>query len=1070
MSSVHEVVALIEELYSPRPTRDVNEIQHSLQGIQKSNEGLLLSNALLIDDTFSTNVKYFGALTLAVQANVFHDHLKSQDIGFKIFRQNVAFLVKYVELAVSDPKKLAANAIVIKKLMSNLSSLFVTINNDDTTSETDFTRSWNNPINTLIQLLVAYNQMGPDQRQLCVSIDDNESVNKIFLDALNTELPYTQLIEFISTSTVCNQMILLFTEIIVEDLTKFQTKKLSMSSIHSVVHVHLYITTMALINFNLTSNNTAGNVDSLFNCVTAWVNYISLSRQVSPDGKMDLSEMFSNLINRMLQSNEQSDGYSVAEKIISIFENVFANDPLLMSYELRSTIEAIFLGVSRNGPSADLSQNQWMLQYMNYLVTNEMFAELKELAVCICDFLQINILDVCNKLFTTIQSQESMNNGYTEEYIKVLLQMTNFPLLPVLQEGFSSKMVDFWLDLSEAYANLALESLKPNAPQTSTEIFQQVINIYIPKISLANKKTFLEMNEDRSTINEFEDFRTAVADLTQSVWLVLGNENLTNILIAGVGMNEITSQDQLFQIETMGYLLEKLVKDINIPESLWILDVLEAAKYLSTNVQTLLRTGLDNDGPLSIDFVRSSTTLMSALSGFYKENPEQISPCIELLFQGLQKCTIGSNHYNKIESMLVKTISTLCSVCRKELSPFLEHFITFLQDTMKPGANYSEFSKRSLTRSIGYIIQGEFEKGPNVQGEGLTKLITLFNELVDQALVANDFPIQEKQNYIHGILECISELGSGLMYPGEIEDPAALQLLPQYHQFWSEDPLGLRNTVMHMMEKTLQNPYFQKSSVLIEVSCLILGKSLSLPNDEPFFLRFPMAEVMKFILTHLQTSDISTSLPFFIYLLEQLFSSYKDSITVEDFNFVFEKMVVSNYHTTISHDPDLLQTSVNYVNSILDTKPGIAVFSTYWTTFILPEFLKLLSHKEKFTIVAVNKFWAKVINNKKYTQEELATTRQQMASLGQELTLQVMSGLYHTQRSDLNAYTELVRALVAKFPIEMKNWLTTVLPTIVNKPEANEKLINKLFITRGSRAAGNVLLTWWLECSGLPGY
>lgn len=1071
MSSVHEVVALIEELYSPRPTRDINEIQHSLQGIQKSNEGLLLSNALLADDSFSTNVKYFGALTLAVQANVFHDHLKSQDIGFKIFRQNISFLVKYVELAVSDPKSLSANAIVIKKLMSNLSSLFVTINNDDTSSETDFTSSWNNPINTLIHLLIAYNHMGPEQKQLCVSTDDHEQLNKLILDSLNAELPYTQLIEFINTSSVCNQLILLFTEIIVEDLTKFQTKKLSMSSIHSVVHVHLYITTMALINFNLTNNNNTDNVDNLFNCVTAWINYISVSRQVSPDGKMDLTEMFTNLINCMVNSNEQTDGYTTAEKIISIFENVFANDPLLMGYELRATLEAIFLGVSRNGSSADVTQNQWMLQYMNHLVTNEMYTELKELAVCICDFLQINILDVCNKLFTTIQSQESMNSGYTEEYIKVLLQMTNFPLMPVLQEGFSSKMVDFWLDLSESYANLALESLKPNAPEVSTHIFQQVINIYIPKISLANKNSFLEMDEDKSTINEFEDFRTAVADLTQSLWLVLGNENLTNILIAGVGSDAITSQDQLFQIETMAYLLEKLVKDINIPESLWILDVLEAAKYLSTNVQTLLRTGLDNVGPLSIDFVRSGTSLMSALSGFYKENPEQISPCIELLFQGLEKCASGSDHYNKIESMIVKTISTLCSVCRKELSPFLQHFLSFLENMLKPGTNFSEFTKRSLTRSIGYIIQGEFEKGPSVQGEGISKLISLFDNLVDQALGANDFPIQEKQNYVHGILECISELGSGLMYPGEIEDPTALQLLPQYQQFWSQDPLGLRNKTMNIIEKVLQNPYFQKSSVIIEVSCLILGKSLSLPDDEPFFLRYPMSEVMSFILNHLQTSDISTSLPFFIYLLENLFSCYKSVITVEDFSFVFEKVIVSNYNNTILHDPDLLQTSINYVNSILDTKPGVAVFSPYWTSFILPEFLKLLQHKEKFTIVAANKFWTKMINNKKYTQDELNTTRHQIVSLGQDLTTQVMSALHHTQRSDLNAYTELIRALVAKFPMEMKSWLSTTLPALVpSKPEANEKLINKLFITRGSRAAGNVLLTWWLECSGLPGY
>lgn len=46
-----------------------------------------------------------------------------------------------------------------------------------------------------------------------------------------------------------------------------------------------------------------------------------------------------------------------------------------MSYDLRQQIECIFLGVVRpdSGITDISNKNSWMLQYMNYLVTNDFF-------------------------------------------------------------------------------------------------------------------------------------------------------------------------------------------------------------------------------------------------------------------------------------------------------------------------------------------------------------------------------------------------------------------------------------------------------------------------------------------------------------------------------------------------------------------------------------------------------------------------------------------------------------------------------------------------------------------------
>ena len=116
MSSIHEVVALIEELYSPHPKHDVNQIQQSLQSIQKSEQGFHLANELLSDDKYSANVKYFGALTLTVQLNTWGEN--DYETLWNVFRSNLLYLTKFSTLYVSNPNMYGQSLIIIKKLMS----------------------------------------------------------------------------------------------------------------------------------------------------------------------------------------------------------------------------------------------------------------------------------------------------------------------------------------------------------------------------------------------------------------------------------------------------------------------------------------------------------------------------------------------------------------------------------------------------------------------------------------------------------------------------------------------------------------------------------------------------------------------------------------------------------------------------------------------------------------------------------------------------------------------------------------------------------------------------------------
>lgn len=1088
MSNIQEVVALIEALYSPGAAVDVNQVQQQLQAIQKSPDGFQLANQLLVEPSFSANVKYFGALTFAVQL---HAGTMSYAVLWGLFRANLLHLTRLCGQYTADPRSNAALMLAIKKLMSNLSLIYVNINEADHPSEAEaVVTQWNNPINTFVRLLSIFGQNAMAAGGW-TDIDNQEMV-QLLHQAINCQVNYDELHKFIAATPATNELTLVFTEIIVEDLTKYQSRKHSVTKVHQLVHEHLYISTMALLNINLTMQLSHHNPnklyisDSAFNCATAWINYITMTRHLASNTSMDLSEIFQNLLNVMCQSTEQTDGFHIAEKVLTILGNVFANDPTLMSFDLRQQCEAIFLGISRVADAnVDTSKNAWMLQYMNYLVTNEMTTELKDLVICIVDYLQISNLDVCNKLFTTVHSNDA---SISQEYIRVLLQMTNFPLVPVQQEFFSVRMVDFWSDLADTYVNLPNEVLLPNSTQIGIDIFQQVINIYLPKISLENKRKIIEEDEhDDSSVHEFDDFRSAVIDLSQSLWVILGNQFLTNNLIAGVGSADASlipengKAEGFFQIEAMSYLANSLMSDMTLSQSPWIQQILAKNKFFISNVLLLFKLGIQMEVSnkttmlLKIDMVRTSTHMIGTLAGHLKNSPQDLSQCIEVLFQGLDSCSRSSSPNktldDKIEVMVIKAISIICDICREQLSQqYLDNFIGVFTSLLQPDATVSGFTRSRLAKSIGYIIECRVQNGPEEQAKYIVQIMDMIEGFIHQSLAAPAEVQYDRKDYVLNLLTCISEFGTAMTHDEDFEHPLLVQNLQQFHQFWTTDPFMCRKKLLALIGSILSNNLYNKDSSFVEVCCLILGKALTLPDEDPHFLRYPMADIMNVVLKYVSVVELGTALPFFIYLLERLVIQYKNQFTTDQFDFLFNELFVKYYPNVISRDPDLLQMTVNFIVTLLNKAPRLVLMCNSFSTFMIPEFLKLLPSNEKFTIVAITKFWTNIINNRRYTQEDQQIARQVILANGQQLVYQTMYGLFHTQRSDLNSYTDLIRGLVAKFPMETKTWLVNALPQICDKPATHEAFVNKLFVTRGSRAAGSVILTWWLDCTSLPSY
>ncbi|SCU84578.1 LAFA_0D10748g1_1 [Lachancea sp. 'fantastica'] len=1053
MDGLHQAVNLIESLYAPQPPSDVNEIQQQLQAVQRSDHGLELGIQLLSDEKASTNVQYFGALTLAVQ---FHTS-NSTDRVLELLKLNMYHLARRSQLFITKSRLYETRMIVIKKLMSNAAQIFFRINSGDVSTGGSSVDRWKNPLETFCAL-VSHSTLTP------------ENIDEIFAHAESQTIPYDHLIQLITSAPEFNTLAMLFSEVLIEDLVKHQSVKVGVSRLHGVVHEHLYISSISIINYNLqqlvvafhnNSKERPSLADNVFRCVAAWVNYTIMARTKS-QGHMDLSETFELLI-QLMCLHDSAQNFLYSENVVAILGDVFGNDPTMLNYELRSNVEGIFLGVQKSGTN-NAAGHEWMLQYMNHLVVNEMHEELKELALCVVDFLQISNLDVCNKLFTTISSSDSHN---LDQYIKVLLQMTNFTLTPVLEEFFSVRMVDFWLDLCDGYNNLVRETFKPDTPALATNLFSQVVQIYLPKIQLSVKQRILREGEDETLVHEFDDFRNAVLDLLESMWVVLGNEKLTDILIVSIGQLIPTSGDELFQVEAMCFCLEKLLSDMNLSESPMLCGVLDANGAFLDNVLLLIQTGGQQKSAangkeaqmLSCDFVKTGTSMVATVANYIKNDVQHLRNCMDVLFKSLDQCANADATDSKIELFITRCITKMCETSRAELISYLPTVLQIQESMMHQSSKVSDYTKQKFTCCVGYFIQDCIREGPERQAHYLANVINAIQSEISKN--SND------RDHVLCLLHCVSELASALVIPSDVVEDMLPAQLTHSNEYWAADPLQLRSTVLELLESVLAQ--YGNDAEFVERTCLIMGSNLAAAESGPHFLAYSMQELLGFLLKRNGTCEPTVALPYLIYLLELVVRRYASALAPTDFDYLFGEFFLGAHRGAVASDPDLTQLMVTFVSSVLETRPGLVVHGDHWTSFILPEFVRALGVKERFTIAAVTKFWTKVVNNKRFSRADEVTVRAQVCELGPQLVAHTLQALLHAQRSDLACYSDFLRALVARYPLQSRQWLVKALPELAaHQLQAHQVFVEKLFVTRGSRAASNAVLEWWMACNGLP--
>lgn len=163
-------------------------------------------------------------------------------------------------------------------------------------------------------------------------------------------------------------------------------------------------------------------------------------------------------------------------------------------------------------------------------------------------------------------------------------------------------------------------------------------------------------------------------------------------------------------------------------------------------------------------------------------------------------------------------------------------------------------------------------------------------------------------------------------------------------------------------------------------------------------------------------------------------------------------------------------------SKIIECKPSLIILSSFFNSTILPCAVDGVQSNEQFIIKSISKFWNNLLNLKKGSREDQDIVQGLLIDLawGQLLTNSLVVTFLKAPRSNLDHYYSIFRSLLGKYPVKFKQWLVVIVLLLEISESIGMKerdlFINQLVLTRGRRAANDVLKAFWLKCNHLVEY
>lgn len=949
--------------------------------------------------------------------------IQSSELSEEAVQPILSTIYDHIHCLASDTSLLQSNLFIMRKLMSNLSCIYIKKHAEIP-----------NPVLNLLQALSG------------ASASDPTTLASVLYQLHSVSIA----------------LLLVFLSVLVEDVLKLNGARVPL---HSAIQNKIFPYMVVIYEYLGYLKHHAELPRSLdlqsLETLNTWMSYIP---NITGDSRYEASLIsgFVEFIFIHLQGDvdpDNLDALSGAKQSIAIFNDILDVNPLLLSIETKLRLYSCLF-----------EDDKWGSRFMSKIIFTDKYEEHQEETNAFVD-LVLTVLQL-----NAIRLSKSILDPSTQNILSIAYRLTSVAGIPLEDEFISERMLVFWEEfasiyedssdlMSEVFASKEDPEFEQHFEAEKRRIFDEIAQVYWKKLHVPDA---LILNSIRT---EFNSYRSSVADFFLVAYSLLKSEFydlMTTSLIETVKMAQ-SDYRLLADAEATLYLLCKINEDTTYYES--------QAKALAPFSKAIFESGIISvfknlplDNSVSLLFHATFIQYLASNEFFFKNSDGSIylGQVFDLLFPILMA------DFSNLSLLASKTATRLCEECSLSLVQFLPNLEVIVIEMLKNSSIDSLIRLRmfSAYSSIARRV-------PNVEEHGkiLHGMISTISEAGELMMYSGRTSLTDvEEEYMISILSCLVNIGKGsALSDEEIENLSVEQELA-HKDYWQKDPLNTKQLILQIVQRySLQYYPLTQKTLVIENCAMIfrvgLGEKLGGPFD------FGIDTTARYAISVMDNISNANGVPYVFGLLECVVSVSYPELNPSTLEELIHRVFTEKLQF-LKTDPDMIKSAMNLFSKSIEVKPSLIIHSSIFTSPIAEFAVEGLRANESFIIKSILKFWCNVINLKRGTKEDQDKIAFLFCDqgLGKVVTHNLLESFIRAPRSNLENYYSVFRSLVGKYPVQFKSWLQEALNEVPDqfKSKVNEKdlelFVHKLMITRGRRTANDVLKGFWLSVNGLVEY
>lgn len=858
-----------------------------------------------------------------------------------------------------------------------------------------------------------------------------------------------------------------------EDLTKEQNREIIDSMLDGTTRRALDAS------IPLISQNGNDSVKQLwFECLQAWMVYAS---RVEFDFAVtiDLNDYFSIALD-LLATYSDIDA-------LNLFSDIYDTNSALLSHDNKKKLDALIF-------------SEWSTKF----IASKDADDLSKLSRFITLFLDSDMISLATKMLDS-------NCDYKFQY---LLYLTNQPGSPIVEESFSVDLLDFWILFTESFIN-------------DTDSIHAILENDEKKISALNKKAhdyFLSLSQiywnkchlidDLDEVeDEFYNFRRDIAELFESLFSIARDSifnDLTHSIISTLNnRSAVINNEQVKDIEASFYLLTAISSMFGersiTAQFLTGLNALFQCNFLESILQ--LNNIPSVSGKIYRYLVRITIKFLSEINWFYESETGEpyINGVLIFLFQNL-----NSKSYQESSS---KAILLITDSCRDKLSGLLNDFEAAANSMIVNKFEVDINVRAGIIRSYANILQTIQDL--SLQAHKISNFLdVIYYESINayqsiESNISNPEALENIKDFLVSMISSLVGLAKGLQIPEDWEDyyegnETMIQNVYTYWKFEDSKHYQVHEKCLKLVSLfSFPNEILTESANLrsldpqmLDQVFLFFKSGLSEPFPGPFVIDYNI--IIQYITKccrYCQTATLSNSAePPMIKIIElygllvgsnhtlmtiSKITNLELGITDLQMDLVINEILFKQFDKIIN-EPDIMQAVFNLFGGILAKYPSNLLSNEQIMKIIAIGIEQLYENaQQRFVVMALSKMWSNLIYLRKGKIGDIEIVHRILIeeNVGNVLVYAMMKGFIVTSRSNVEFYSDIIRALTAKYGKYLGGWITNSFAKInsesakeIVKEEEVKTFIKKLILTRGNRAANRVVQEFWLSVTGMVDY